>query len=172
MVVPWLLNLWSESEDLILNKRYFYVIWKQVSRVTFFFKLFIFNWRVIALQYYIDFCHTSMWINHRYNVYTQSLKPPNLTPLDCHRAPGLNSLHHTSNSHWSSFSHMVKYMFQCYCLDLSHPPLRPSCPQACYACISTTALPTGSSVLSCQIPYIHINIQCLFFSHLLHCVLL
>lgn len=31
----WLLNLWSGSEDLILSKTSFYVIWKQVSRVTF-----------------------------------------------------------------------------------------------------------------------------------------
>ena len=36
MVVLWLLHLWSGSEDLILNKSSFYVIWKQVSRVTFY----------------------------------------------------------------------------------------------------------------------------------------
>ena len=35
MVVLQLLLLWSGSEDLILNKSSFYVIWKQVSRVTF-----------------------------------------------------------------------------------------------------------------------------------------
>nr|CAI9710869.1 unnamed protein product [Rangifer tarandus platyrhynchus] len=35
-VVLWLLHLWSGSEDLILNKSSFYVIWKQVSRVTFY----------------------------------------------------------------------------------------------------------------------------------------
>ena len=27
--------------------------------------LFIFNWRVIALQYCVGFCHTTTWINHR-----------------------------------------------------------------------------------------------------------
>ena len=36
MVVLRLLHLWSGSEDLILNKSSFYVIWKQVSRVTFY----------------------------------------------------------------------------------------------------------------------------------------
>ena len=34
--------------------------------------LFIFNWRIIALQYYVDFCHTSTWIGHRYT-YVPSL---------------------------------------------------------------------------------------------------
>ena len=28
--------------------------------------LFIFNWKIIALQYYVGFCHTSTWISHRY----------------------------------------------------------------------------------------------------------
>ena len=96
-------------------------------------------------------------------IYPHSLKPLNPTPLDCHRAPGLNSLHHTSNFHWLSFSHMVKYMFQCYSLDLSHALLPASCPQVYYVCISTAALQTGSSILSFQIPYININTQCLFF---------
>ena len=31
----------------------------------FFFK-FIFNWRIITLQYCVGFCHTSTWISHRY----------------------------------------------------------------------------------------------------------
>ena len=30
-----------------------------------FFK-FIFNWRIISLQYSVGFCHTSTWISHRY----------------------------------------------------------------------------------------------------------
>ena len=36
MVVLRLLHLWSRSKDLILNKSSFYVIWKQVPRVTFY----------------------------------------------------------------------------------------------------------------------------------------
>ena len=36
MVVLWLLHLWSGSEDLILNKNSFHVIWKHMSRVIFY----------------------------------------------------------------------------------------------------------------------------------------
>ncbi|KAF4008173.1 hypothetical protein G4228_019816 [Cervus hanglu yarkandensis] len=36
MIVLWLFKLWSGSEDLVLVKGTFYVIWKQVSRVTFY----------------------------------------------------------------------------------------------------------------------------------------
>ena len=36
IVVLWFLNLWSGSEDLILNKSFFCVIWKQVSCMTFY----------------------------------------------------------------------------------------------------------------------------------------
>ena len=34
--------------------------------------------------------------------------PPHPTPLGCHRALDLSSLHHTTNSHWLSIVHMVK----------------------------------------------------------------
>ena len=53
----------------------------------FFKKIFIFNWRMIALQYYIGFCHMSIWITHRYT-YAPSLfyLPPHPTPLGCYRA--------------------------------------------------------------------------------------
>ena len=40
--------------------------------VFFFFNLFIFNGRIIALQYWVGFCHTSTWISHRYT-YVRSL---------------------------------------------------------------------------------------------------
>ena len=43
MVVLQLLLLWSGSEDLILNKSCFYVIWKQVSRVTFYWYILLLN---------------------------------------------------------------------------------------------------------------------------------
>ena len=33
--------------------------------------------------------------------------PPHTTPLGCHRALDLGSLHHTGNSHWPSILHMV-----------------------------------------------------------------
>ena len=48
------------------------------------FLIFIFNWLVIALQYWLDFCHTSTWINHRYT-YVPSLL--NLPPTSCSFPP-------------------------------------------------------------------------------------
>ena len=41
-----------------------------------FFEKFIFNWRIIALQYCVGFCHTSIWISHRYNVPSLLNLPP------------------------------------------------------------------------------------------------
>ena len=42
----------------------------------FFQNLFIFNWRIIALQYCIGFCHMSAWISHRHTYVPQLLNLP------------------------------------------------------------------------------------------------
>ena len=43
---------------------------------------FIFNWRIIALQYCIGFCHTSTWISHRYTYVPSLLNfPPTSHPF-------------------------------------------------------------------------------------------
>ena len=47
------------------------------ARANFFNFYFIFNWRIITLQYCDSFCHTSTWISHRYT-YVSSLP---LSPL-------------------------------------------------------------------------------------------
>ena len=57
----------------------------------FFFKLFICNWRIIALQYCVGFCHTSAWIRHRYThapsiLNLPATSHPHPTPPGCHRA--------------------------------------------------------------------------------------
>ena len=65
---------------------------KSSNIIFFFLNFFIFNWKIIALQRGADFCHTTMWINHKYT-YVPSLL--NLTPtlysitllLGCYRAP-------------------------------------------------------------------------------------
>ena len=46
-------------------------------------------------------------------------------PLDCARAPALDSLLHVLNLPWSSILHVVVYMFQRYSLRSSHPHLLP-----------------------------------------------
>ena len=53
-----------------------------LSCVSFFNKLITFNWRMIALQHCIGFCHISTWISHRY-MYVRSLLNPysHLPPL-------------------------------------------------------------------------------------------
>ena len=71
-----------------------FVIYKMGS--VFFFShrfknLFIFNGRIISLQYCVDFCHTSTWISHRYTYVPSRLNlpptsHPHLTPLGCCRA--------------------------------------------------------------------------------------
>ena len=54
-----------------------------------------------------------------------SCLPPHPTTLCCPRAPALSALLHASNLDWSSISHLVIYMFQCYSLKSSHPCLLP-----------------------------------------------
>ena len=47
--------------------------------------LFVVNWRIITLQHYLGFCHTSTWISHTYT-YVSSLLNLHPAPLGCHRA--------------------------------------------------------------------------------------
>ena len=64
--------------------------------IVFFFTLAFFsNWRIIALHYFVGFCHISTWISHKYAyvpcpLLLDSLShlPLHPTPLSCHRAMG------------------------------------------------------------------------------------
>ena len=96
-----------------------------------FFK-FIFNWKIIALQYSVGFCHTSIRISHRYT-HVPSLVNLPLTshPSRLSQSTSLSFLHHTANFFWLSISHMVIYKFPCYSVSSSHPLLPPLCPQVC-----------------------------------------
>ena len=45
---------------------------------------FVFNWRIIALQYCVGVCHTSTWISHQYTNGSSLLNPtPNSHPSHC-----------------------------------------------------------------------------------------
>ena len=57
--------------------------------------------------------------------------PPYPIPLGCPRASALGALLHTSNLHWSSISHTVRYMFQFCSLKSSHPRLLPQSSKVC-----------------------------------------
>ena len=71
----------------------------------FFFSFLIYlslNWRVIALQNSVVFCHTSTWISHRYTYIPSwtSLPPPSLShPSRLIQSPCLSFLRHTAFYH-------------------------------------------------------------------------
>ena len=54
--------------------------------------------------------------------------PPHPIPLGCPSALALSAPFHAWNLDWSSISHMVIYMFQCYSLKSSHPRFLPQSP--------------------------------------------
>ena len=60
---------------------------------------FIFIWRIIGLQCWFDFCHSSAWINHRCTYVSSLLNLPSFpSPLGCYSAR-LGFLSHTANFH-------------------------------------------------------------------------
>ena len=83
------------------------------SRFIFLFIYLFFNWRLITLQYCLDFCHTSTCIDYQYT-YVPSLPPP--TPshsLRLSQSTTLSSPCHIANSHWLSVLHALMYKFPC-----------------------------------------------------------
>ena len=99
------------------------------------FKIYLFNQRLITLQYCGGFCHTFTWISHGCTCVPHPESPfhlpPQPIPLGHPSAPALSTLSHVSNLDWWSISHMVTYMFQCYSLKSSHPRLLPQSPKVC-----------------------------------------
>ena len=51
----------------------FFTIW--AIYISFYFKLIYFNWRIITLQYFDDFCHASAWISYSYTCVPSILSP-------------------------------------------------------------------------------------------------
>ena len=74
--------------------------------------LFIFSWRIIALQCCVGFHHTSTWISHG-RTYAPSLLnlPPHPTPPG-NQSPGFELPVSTANSYQLPVSHTVMCMFQ------------------------------------------------------------
>ena len=96
--------------------------------------LFIFNWRTVALQYCVRFCHTSTWISHQYTYVPSLLKlastSHSLSPSRLSQSTGFEVLASYSKFQLSNL-HTVMYMFQYYSLNLSQPLFSPTCPQIC-----------------------------------------
>ena len=82
---------------LFKNLSAWWITWplKTANQHSCLFKNFLFNWRIIALQCCVGFCHTSTWFSHRY-VYV-------LSPLDL-----------PSTSHPSRLSQSTKLSSLCY----------------------------------------------------------
>ena len=94
------------------------------------FLKFIFNWRIIALQCCVGFCHTTMSISYKYT-HVPSLLNFSPTPYSIHlsrssQSTGLISLCYTAASHQLAILHVIYiHMFQRYsqCFPfLSAPP--------------------------------------------------
>ena len=120
--------------------------WRWLSLETLFF-LFIFNWRITALQCCVSFC---CWtpVNQSY-VYICPLPPapPSYTPPHPTRlSMACTPCAPTAATLWLSILHTVVCMFQCCSLNPSHPLLPPLHPQVCSLCISIPALQIGLSV--------------------------
>ena len=97
---------------------------------------------------------------------TLSDLPPHPIPQGCPSGLALSALFHALNLDWSSISHMVIYMFQCYSLKSSHPHTFSHQVQKSVLniCVSFAVLHIGPSLSSFKIPYIHVNILYWCFS--------
>ena len=79
-----------------------------------------FNWRKIALQCCVGFCHTTTWISHNYTDITSLLSLPPLLPSHPTRSSQssrLGSLCYIVTSHQLSVLHRIAYICQCYFLS-------------------------------------------------------
>ena len=103
----WTLGLLLPPELWIL------LLWTWVCKYTNFLKS-IFNWRIIALQYCVGFCHTSAWISLRHTYVPSLLNLPStshpILPLKTPQTTSLNSLSITAIFHWLSILHTVVYI--------------------------------------------------------------
>ena len=101
----------------------------------FFFSFIYFNWRLIPLQYCIDFAihqHESTTGIHVFPIpISPSLHPPCTIPLGHPSAPAPSIQYHASNLDWRFVSYMILYMFQCHSPKSSHPLPLPQSPKDC-----------------------------------------
>ena len=138
---------------------------------------FFFNWRILSLQCCVGFCHTVMWISHRYTYVPSLLNlPPTSQPF-----PPLwvftedwFELPESYRRFPLAILWVVMYMFQCYSLNSSHPLLPPLCPQVCSLCLCLHCYPTNRFISTIFLDSIYIYALiydiCFSLSDLLHSV--
>ena len=133
-----------------------------------FFKLFKLNDNSFIILWWFSPFTNMDWLNIYMcppilNLFTPPSHP---IPLGCPRALALGALLQASNLHWSSISHMVMYMFQCYSLKSAHSLLLPLSTKVCSLHLCLLCGPacriTGTIFLSSI--YICANMQYLSFS--------
>ena len=112
----------------------FLLLWRSGLKKPFytllFFYLFIFNWRRIALQYCVDFCHISTWTSHRYAYVPSLLTPPHLS----------RQSQHTRFELAASYSKFCLFCIrQCVCFSSAHHPTlsSPTTPTSLFMSAST-----------------------------------
>ena len=92
--------------------------------------------------------HESATGVHASPVLNRAPPPPSAShPSELSQCIGFAPLH-ASNLDWSSVSHMVIYMFQCYSLKSSHPRLLLQSPKVCFLHVSFAVLHIGLSLPS------------------------
>ena len=81
-------NIFSHFVDWVFVCWWFPLSCKTFLNFCFYFNLYIFSWRIIALQYCVDFCHLSSLIIHKcmYTPYLWATLPPP-TPLQLNWSP-------------------------------------------------------------------------------------
>ena len=104
-----------------------------------FFLIYLFNWRLITiLWWFLTYMGMNQpWVYMCPPSQIPSHLPTHPIPLGCRSAPAFSALFHASNLNWSSISHMVICMLQCYSLKSSHPCLLPQSSKVCslYLCL-------------------------------------
>ena len=118
--------------------------------VLFLFLIIYFNWRLITLQY----CGSIHWHESAKDVHVSPFPKPLPLPSPSHpsglsQCTGFECPASSLNLDWSSISHTVIYMFQCYFLKSSHPRFLPQSPKSVlYICVSIAVSCIGLSLPS------------------------
>ena len=90
--------------------------WLSCNSVVLLLFFLFFNWRKIALQCYVGFCHTTMQFSHTITHVTSLLSLPPLPqphPFKSSQSARLGSLCCVATSHQLSVLHMVVYVCLC-----------------------------------------------------------